>query len=63
MDALYEKIRSNKRAITTAVMIAYGVGMDGKKEVLAIEPFYFESNKSQTAFLKNLNRTSLKEVR
>jgi transposase-like protein len=40
VDALYEKIRSNKRVVSTAMMIAYGVGMDGRREVLAIEPFY-----------------------
>jgi putative transposase len=44
VDALYEKIRSNKRVVSTAMMIAYGVGMDGKREVLAIESFYSESN-------------------
>ena len=36
VDALYEKIRSNKRVVSTAMMVAYGVGMDGRREVLAI---------------------------
>lgn len=54
VDALYEKIRSNKRVVSTAIMIAYGVGMDGRREVLAIEPFYSESNESWTAFFKKL---------
>lgn len=59
VDALYEKIRSNKRVISTAVMIAYGVGMDGKREVLAIEPFYSESNESWIAFFKKLKQRGL----
>ena len=59
VDALYEKIRSNKRVVSTAMMIAYGVGMDGKREVLAIEPFYSESNESWRAFFKKLKQRGL----
>jgi len=40
-------------------MIAYGVGMDGKREVLAIEPFYSESNESWAAFFKKLKQRGL----
>ena len=61
VDALYEKIRSNGRVISTAIMIAYGVGMDGKREVLAIEPFYNESNESWRVFFKKLKERGLKK--
>jgi len=61
VDALYEKIRSNGRVISTAIMIAYGVGMDGKREVLAIEPFYNESNESWRAFFKKLKERGLQK--
>ena len=61
VDALYEKIRSNGRVVSTAIMIAYGVGMDGKREVLAIEPFYSESNESWRAFFKKLKERGLKK--
>jgi len=61
VDALYEKIRSNKRVVSTAMMIAYGVGMDGKREVLAIEPFYSESNESWRAFFKKLKQRGLQK--
>jgi transposase-like protein len=61
VDALYEKIRSNKRVISTAMMIAYGVGMDGKREVLAIEPFFSESNESWRAFFKKLKHRGLEK--
>ncbi|MCK5070904.1 MAG: IS256 family transposase, partial [Desulfocapsa sp.] len=61
VDALYEKIRSNGRVISTAIMIAYGVGMDGKREVLAIEPFYSESNESWRAFFKKLKARGLQK--
>ena len=61
VDALYEKIRSNGRVVSTAIMIAYGVGLDGKREVLAIEPFYSESNESWRAFFKKLKERGLKK--
>ena len=61
VDALYEKIRSNGRVISTAIMVAYGVGMDGKREVLAIEPFYNESNESWRSFFKKLKERGLQK--
>ena len=61
VDALYEKIRSNKRVISTAMMVAYGVSMDGKREVLAIEPFYSESNESWVAFFKKLKQRGVQK--
>ncbi len=61
VDALYEKIRSNQRVVSTAMMIAYGVGMDGKREVLAIEPFYSESNESWAAFFQKLKHRGIKK--
>ena len=62
VDALYEKIRSNKRVVSTAMMVAYGVGMDGRREVLAIEPFYSESNESWAAFFKKLKARGVKRT-
>jgi len=61
VDALYEKIRSNKRVVSTAVMIAYGVRLDGKREVLAVEPFYSESNESWRAFFGKLKQRGVKK--
>jgi len=61
VDAIYEKIRSNKRVISTAIMVAYGVRMDGKREVLAIEPFFSESNDSWRAFFKKLKQRGVKK--
>jgi len=61
VDALYEKIRSNGRVVSTAIMIAYAVGMDGKREVLAIEPFYSESNESWRAFFSKLKQRGLQK--
>ncbi len=61
VDALYEKIRSNKRVVSTAMMIAYGVGLDGKREVLAIEPFYSESNESWAAFFRGLKQRGVQK--
>lgn len=61
VDALYEKIRSNGRVVSVAIMIAYGVRMDGRREVLAIEPFYSESNESWRAFFKKLTERGLQK--
>lgn len=63
VDAVYEKIRQeDRRVVSTAIMIAYGVNMEGRREVLAIEPFYSESNESWRAFFQKLKRRGLKKA-
>lgn len=42
-------------------MIAYGVRLDGKREVLAVEPFYSESNESWRAFFGKLKQRGVKK--
>ncbi len=42
IDAVYEKVRSSVRVGSVAVMIAYGVALEGQREVLAVEPLLFD---------------------
>jgi putative transposase len=46
IDALYEKVRDNGRVISIALMIAYGINRQGKRDILAIEPMYEESEET-----------------
>ena len=40
VDALYEKVRAaDGRVVSTAIMIAYGVTEEGRRQILAVEPF------------------------
>ena len=62
VDALYEKVRENGRVISMAILIVYGVNVDGKREVLAIEPMYEESKETWSSVFKKLKERGLKDV-
>jgi transposase-like protein len=63
VDALYEKVRdSDGRVVSTAIMIAYGINMDGKREVLAVEPFLSETTDSWKAFFDKLKMRGVKRI-
>ncbi len=63
VDALYEKIRDyDGKVVSTAIMIAYGVNLEGKKEVLAIEPFINESYETWKNFFDKLKQRGLEKV-
>ena len=62
MDALYEKIRHDGRVISSAVLIIQGLTLEGRREILAIEPMYEESEASWTSVLDNLKARGLDEV-
>ena len=62
VDALYEKIRDNGKVISEAVLVIYGVNLEGKREILAIEPMYEESEASWAAVFENLKARGLKKV-
>lgn len=49
-DALYEKIRDNGRVVSKAVMVIKGVNMDGRQEIMAVEPI-FRRNKRSVKFV------------
>lgn len=62
IDALYEKIRNNHRVSNMAVLVVCGINLAGKREILAVEPMYEESEASYTALFDKLKRRGLKTV-
>jgi len=63
VDALYEKVRNPEgRVVSTAIMIAYGVTMEGRREVLAIEPFVKESTETWKAFFDKLKARGVEDI-
>jgi len=62
IDAIYEKVRVEGKVESVAVMVAYGVDMEGQREVLAVEPMWEESEDTWREFMKGLKRRGLKRV-
>jgi transposase-like protein len=63
LDALYEKVRVESAVVSQAVVVAYGVGEDGIREVLGIDVVQSESLESWTTFLRSLTQRGLHGVR
>ncbi len=57
-----KKIRDNGRVYNMAVLIACGITLDGKREILAVEPMYEESEASYTSLIQNLKSRGLENV-
>lgn len=62
VDALYERIRQDGRVINSAVLIVQGLTMDGRREVLAVEPLSEESEASWKIVFDKLKARGLKQV-
>ena len=62
VDARYEKVRVDHVIRDQAVMIAIGVGWDGRRQVLGIEVAHRESAPSWSAFLRGLKERGLHGV-
>jgi len=63
VDALYEKVRNPEgRVVSTAIMIAYGVTLEGRREVLAIEPFRAETAETRRAFFEKLKARGVEDI-
>ncbi len=62
VDALYEKIRQDGRIISSAVLIIQGLSQAGKREILALEPMFEESEATWTSVLGKLKARGLKDV-
>lgn len=56
LDALYEKVRIDDRVISNAVVIAYGVNLQGEREIIGIDIVDTESAASWTGFLRSLRK-------
>ncbi len=63
VDAIYEKIRKNGKVVSMAVLVVTGVNEAGKREVLAVEPMWDESEGSYRALFGRLKERGLSGVR
>jgi len=63
LDALYEKVRIDKHVVSQAVVVAYGIGVDGIREVIGNDVVASESLESWGTFLQGLKERGLQGVR
>lgn len=63
VDALYEKVRVDDRVESMAVVIATGVNLEGRREVLGLDVIPTESEEGWMQFLKSLKERGLSGVR
>ena len=62
VDALYERIRDNRAVKSMAVLVVTGINLDGKRDILAVEPMYEESAATYTKLFSNLKERGLQSV-
>ena len=62
LDALYEKVRVDDRVESMAVVIAIGVNLQGRREVLGFDVIPTETEEGWMMFLKNLKERGLHGV-
>ena len=63
VDALYEKVRVDERIESMAVVIATGVNLQGRREVLGFDVIAAETEEGWTEFLKGLKERGLQGVK
>ena len=63
VDALYAKVREDERVESMAVVIATGVNLQGRREVLGLDVIPTESEEGWTQFFKGLKERGLRGVR
>lgn len=63
VDALYEKVREDERVESMAVVIAKGVNLEGRREVLGLDLIPSESEEGWAGFFKRLKERGLHGVR
>ena len=61
-DAPYEKIRDNHRVVSKAVMVVKAVNLEGRQEILAVEPMENESEETYSALFRRLQERGLEKV-
>ncbi|MBO6176774.1 MAG: transposase [Treponema sp.] len=61
-DALYEKIREGNRIVSMAVMVIKAINLDGKPDILAIEPMNSESEETYAVLFNDLKKRDVKKV-
>ena len=63
VDALYEKVRVDDRVESMAVVIACGVNLEGRREVLGVDVIPAENEEGWAQFFKNLKERGLNGVK
>ena len=63
VDALYEKVRVDDRVESMAVVIATGVNLEGRREVLGLGVIPTESEEGWAQFFKSLKERGLRGVK
>jgi transposase-like protein len=63
VDALYEKVRVDDRVESMAVIIATGVNLEGRREVLGLDVIPTESEEGWAQFFKSLKERGLRGVK
>jgi len=63
VDALYEKVRLDDRVESMAVVVATGVNLQGRREVLGLDVIPAESEEGWATFFKSLKERGLNGVR
>lgn len=62
LDARYEKVRQNGQLLDCAILIAQGVGQDGKRTILGVSVALSEAEVHWRQFLQSLQRRGLSGV-
>jgi transposase-like protein len=62
IDALYQRVRVEGRVVSVALMIACGVNKAGRREILAVEPMFDESEDSWRLFFRKLKSRGMKRT-
>ena len=63
LDGTYVKVRQNGRIVSVAAIIAIGVNLDGRREVLGMDIGASEAEPFWTEFLRKLTRRGLRRVK
>jgi transposase-like protein len=62
VEALYERIRYDSRVLNMAVEVVIGIDMEGKRDILAIEPMLEESDVTYKRLFDDLKARGLETV-
>src|SRR5690606_9364617 len=62
VDSLYEKIRVGNRVQNMAVAVVVGLDEQGRRDILAVEPMYEESEATYQALFEKLKNRGLNNV-
>ena len=62
VDALYEKIRDDRRVKNMAVLIVTGINLEGKRDILAVEPMQEESAATYTSLFETMKSRGLEKA-